>query len=222
MFPKKLTEDPILPDAARVRLGADLELQQNRVAAERLALRLAAGAARGRVMFSYPRVDLDQGRPRVPSFYALELMRAAEGRLPGFDELAKRAAGEQATRLGWPAPARPSQQSTTPNSTSRCSTAWSARIDEATTGAAHYLLGRTTRIWRARCARARGDGSSDGRRPTAWSIPGPRCAPPWPRIVPTRVPIRRPRCRISPPARITSCSRRFFGWSRAKKPRRSR
>ena len=40
-------------------------------------------------MFSYPRVDLDQGRPRVPSFYALEIFRAAEGRLPGFDELAR-------------------------------------------------------------------------------------------------------------------------------------
>ena len=90
VFPKKLVEDPILPDAARVRLGRDLELQQDRVAAERLALRLAAGAARGRVMFSYPRVDLDQGRPRVPSFYALEVLRAAEGQLPGFDELATR------------------------------------------------------------------------------------------------------------------------------------
>ena len=104
VFPKKLTEDPILPDAARVRLGHNLELQQNRVAAERLALRLAAGAARHRVLFSFPRVDLDQGRPRVPSFYALEVLRAAEGRLPGFDELDKRAAGEQAARLGWPAP----------------------------------------------------------------------------------------------------------------------
>ncbi|HVA40391.1 MAG TPA: hypothetical protein VNF49_06985, partial [Candidatus Binataceae bacterium] len=84
VFPKKRTEDPILPDAARVLLGHNLELQQNRVAAERLALRLAAGAARRRVLFSFPRVDLDQGRPRVPSFYALEVLRAAEGRLPGF------------------------------------------------------------------------------------------------------------------------------------------
>ena len=47
---------------------------------------------------------LGQGRPRVPSFYTLELMRAAEGRLPGFAELARRAACEQASRLGWPAP----------------------------------------------------------------------------------------------------------------------
>ena len=57
------------------------------------------------MLFSYPRVDLDQGRPRVPSFYALEVLRAAEGRLPGFDELA-RAAGEQAARAGMARAAR--------------------------------------------------------------------------------------------------------------------
>jgi RecB family exonuclease len=55
-------------------------------------------------VLSYPRLDLDQGRPRVPSFYALEAMRAAEGRLPGFDELAKRAESIGDARVGWPAP----------------------------------------------------------------------------------------------------------------------
>ena len=104
VFPKKLTEDPILPDAARVRLGHDLELQPDRVAAERLALRLAAGAARRRVLFSFPRVDLDQGRPRVPSFYALEILRAAEGRLPGFDELVS--ARRASRRRAWDGPRR--------------------------------------------------------------------------------------------------------------------
>ena len=107
VFPRKLVEDPILADAARRALSPALATQADRVGAERLALRLAVGAARQRVVFSYPRVDLDQGRPRVPSFYALEILRAAEGRLPGFDELARRAAGEHPGRLGWPAPARP-------------------------------------------------------------------------------------------------------------------
>ena len=88
MFPRKLTEDPILSDSARARLSPYLARIERRVGAERLALRIAAGAARERAMFSYSRVDLDQGRPRVPSFYALEILRAAEGRLPGFDELA--------------------------------------------------------------------------------------------------------------------------------------
>ena len=104
MFPRKLTEDPILSDAARARLSPYLARNERRVGAERLALRIAAGAARARAMFSYPRVDLDQGRPRVPSFYALEVLRAAEGRLPGFDELASRAASQPTTRLSWPAP----------------------------------------------------------------------------------------------------------------------
>ncbi|MGH7947650.1 MAG: PD-(D/E)XK nuclease family protein, partial [Candidatus Binataceae bacterium] len=108
VFPRKHVEDPILPDAARARLSPRLARQEQRVASERLALRLAAGAARERVVFSYSRVDIDQGRPRVPSFYALEILRAAEGRLPGFDELSRRSAGEQVMRLGWPAPADPS------------------------------------------------------------------------------------------------------------------
>jgi ATP-dependent helicase/nuclease subunit B len=155
VFPKKLTEDPILPDAARVRLGRNLELQQNRVAAERLALRLAAGAARGRVMFSFPRVDLDQGRPRVPSFYALEVLRAAEGHLPGFDELDKRAAGEQAARLGWPAPREAAQAIDDAEFDLAVLNRLAGQDEEATTGAAHYLLDENKHLARALRARAR-------------------------------------------------------------------
>ena len=47
---------------------------------------------------------MDQSRPRVPSFYGLEVLRAAEGRLPGFDEMARRAEQGGAARIGWPAP----------------------------------------------------------------------------------------------------------------------
>jgi ATP-dependent helicase/nuclease subunit B len=155
IFPRKLTEDPILPDVARLRLGRNLELQQNRVAAERLALRLAAGAARCRVLFSFPRVDLDQGRPRVPSFYALEVLRAAEGRLPGFDELDKRAAGEQAARLGWPAPRDAADAIDDAEFDLAVLNRLAGQDDEATTGAAHYLLGANPHLARALRARAR-------------------------------------------------------------------
>ncbi len=155
IFPKKLTEDPILPDAARVRLGYGLELQQNRVAAERLALRLAAGAARRRVLFSFPRVDLDQGRPRVPSFYALEVLRAAEGRLPGFDELDKRAAGEQGARLGWPAPRDALRAIDDAEFDLAVLNRLAGQDDEATTGAARYLLDANPHLARALRARAR-------------------------------------------------------------------
>src|SRR5271170_6393712 len=155
MFPRKLTEDPILSDVARAQLSPYLARNERRVGAERLALRIAAGAARMRAMFSYPRVDLDQGRPRVPSFYALEVLRAAEGKLPGFDELASRAASQPVTRLSWPAPVNPADA-----------------IDDAefdlavldklvdsdpltTTGAANYLLGANVHLGRALRARAR-------------------------------------------------------------------
>lgn len=104
VFPQKVSEDPLLLDDARARLGAELEVTRDRVLDERLALRLALGAAERRVVISYPRVDVDQARPRVPSFYGLEVLRASEGRLPGFDELARRAEAGGAARIGWPAP----------------------------------------------------------------------------------------------------------------------
>src|SRR6185369_12709584 len=87
IFPRKITEDPILLDESRRVLSAGLTTQPDRVAAERLALRLAVGAARERAFLSYPRLDTQQGRPRVPSFYTLEALRAAEGRLPSFEEI---------------------------------------------------------------------------------------------------------------------------------------
>jgi RecB family exonuclease len=109
MFPQKLVEDPLLLDAARVRLGLELETREDRLLDERLALRIAIGAATKRVVLSYPRIDLDQGRPRVPSFYGLEVLQAAEGSLPGFDELGRRADITGAARIGWPAPDDPQE-----------------------------------------------------------------------------------------------------------------
>src|SRR5580704_12081339 len=150
MFPRKLTEDPILSDAARARLSPYLARNERRVGAERLALRIAAVAARARAMFSYPRVDLDQGRPRVPSFYALEVLRAAEGKLPGFDELASRAASQPVTRLSWPAPANPADAI----DDAEFDLAVLDKLVDAdpltTTGAANYLLGANVHLGRAR------------------------------------------------------------------------
>jgi RecB family exonuclease len=109
MFPRKIVEEPILLDAVRERIGGGLFTNANRLEAERFALGLAAGAAERRICFSYPRLDLDQARPRVPSFYALEAVRAAEGRLPDFAELARRAETATTARLGWPAPPDPAE-----------------------------------------------------------------------------------------------------------------
>ena len=107
LFPRKIAEDPILLDDARSALGGNLATNDDRLARERLQLRLAVGSARKRLLLSYPRLDLDQSRPRVPSFYALEALRAATGELPDFRELARRAEQVSETRVGWPAPRDP-------------------------------------------------------------------------------------------------------------------
>lgn len=108
MFPRKIVEEPILLDALRERISADLATNQSRLDHERLALALAVGAAERRICFSYPRLDLQTDpRPRVPSFYGLEALRATEGRLPDFTELARRSETATTARLGWPGPSDP-------------------------------------------------------------------------------------------------------------------
>jgi ATP-dependent helicase/nuclease subunit B len=110
MFPRKIIEEPILLDRLRKEIGGDLATNERRLDGERLALALAVGAAESRVCLSYPRLDLaEQPRPQVPSFYVLEALRASEGRLPDFTELARRAETATAAGLGWPAPADPAE-----------------------------------------------------------------------------------------------------------------
>ena len=113
-FPPKIAEDPLLLDEARSRLASGLPasgssssglpVNRDRVAIERLAFRLAVGAARERIILSYPRIEATAARPLVPSFYALEAVQASEGRLPSFEELGQRAEGVSEVRIGWPAP----------------------------------------------------------------------------------------------------------------------
>ena len=105
LFPQRTFEDPLLLDEFRRDLDAPLALRDDRVKQERLRLRLAVGAARDRLIASYPRMDVAEARPRVPSFYALELPRAIEGHLPELKEFEKQARDAAPARLNWPAPA---------------------------------------------------------------------------------------------------------------------
>jgi CRISPR/Cas system-associated exonuclease Cas4 (RecB family) len=104
IFPKKKHEDPLLLDSVRRTLADHLKIQARRSAEERVRLMLALGSAGRKVIASYPRMDVGEGRSRVPSFYALDLLRAAEGRLPHLRALEKRAEEAAGARLGWPAP----------------------------------------------------------------------------------------------------------------------
>jgi hypothetical protein len=110
MFPQHPHEDPLLLDAEmraplRAGAGADLVEQKARLQTERLLLRLAAGAPSEHLWLSYPRLDTAEARPRVPSFYALDVMRAITGHIPPHGSLQERAAAEGHALLAWPAPA---------------------------------------------------------------------------------------------------------------------
>ncbi|MGB7219182.1 MAG: PD-(D/E)XK nuclease family protein, partial [Vicinamibacterales bacterium] len=105
MFPQKLREDPLLLDEAREKLQRGLPARTERGEMEKLHLRLALGAAESRVYVSYPTIEVGEGRPRVPSLYALEVWRAMTGRVPSADELQQAAARQSQAALAWPAPA---------------------------------------------------------------------------------------------------------------------
>jgi hypothetical protein len=122
MFPQKPHEDPmLLDDEMRVPLGAGLAVQEDRGRTERLLLRLAVGAPMERLWLSYPRIEVAESRPRVPSFYALDIMRAITGRVPNHEELQERAAAEGSAGLAWPSPAERRAQLTISSTTCRFS-----------------------------------------------------------------------------------------------------
>ncbi len=106
IFPRKALEDPLLLDRHRESLGISPLLTRRR-AEERLLLRVALATAVRRLVVSYPRIDVAQGRSRVPSFYALDILRAVDGELPNLRGLEKLAAETSSSRLGWPAPMEP-------------------------------------------------------------------------------------------------------------------
>lgn len=155
IFPGKIAEDPLLRDGDRAAIGAELVVTDERVAQERLLLRLAVGAAERAVVLSYPRIDLDRSRPRTPSFYGLEVLRAAEGQLSGFDVLAQRAEQSGRARIGWPAPTNPHAAIDSAEHDLALLEAIFARDENETAGMAHYLLNANPHLARALRARAR-------------------------------------------------------------------
>jgi ATP-dependent helicase/nuclease subunit B len=96
-FPAALREDPILLDEERRRLPG-LPLAEAGRELERLRFQVAVAGA-GRVVLSYPRVDAASGRPRVPSFFLLDLLERLTGRRHDFRGL-ERAAQHRRVGLG--------------------------------------------------------------------------------------------------------------------------
>lgn len=152
VFPQKVKEDPLLPDLLRRSVEPALDTNDDRVAEERLALQLSVGAAVGAVTFSYPRIDAEHARPRVPSFYALEAVRAVEGVLLPFEQLQRRAERAGHARLAWPAPKEKAEAiDDTEFDLAVLEEVLSATDD--VTGRARYLLGANAHLARALRAR---------------------------------------------------------------------
>ncbi|MBI4816978.1 MAG: exodeoxyribonuclease V subunit gamma [Deltaproteobacteria bacterium] len=156
VFPRRVFEDPLLLDEARRALDAGLEDRTHRFAHERSLLRIAAASASEKLVASWPRVELREGRSRVPSFYALDLVRASEGRVPRLHDLESRAAGSAPDqRLGWPAPTNPHEAiDDTEYDLAHLVQVLSMSRDRAA-GRAAYLIDRNPALGRALRARAR-------------------------------------------------------------------
>lgn len=104
LFPQRLSEDPLLLDEFRRVVDEHLPLRPDRVHEERQRLHLAVAAARDLLVASYPRMEVAEARPRVPSFYALELPRAIYGAVPELNAFEREAREAAPARLNWPAP----------------------------------------------------------------------------------------------------------------------
>ena len=141
---------------ARSTRGAlvDAGRRASRPSASRCGSRSAPRAQR--VVLSYPRVDVEQARPRVPSFYGLEALRAAEGRLPGLRRARAGAPSRaRAARLGWPAPETRRGRDRRGRVRPRAARAAARRRpDDDASGAAQLPARRQPAPRAARCARA--------------------------------------------------------------------
>lgn len=101
MFPRQLREDPLLLDEQRVSLGMQTAVEDSDLF--RTAL---AGACESAVL-SFARVDLATGRERVPSFFAVEVLKAAHGSGADIQKLIEQAKAASESRIGWSAPSDP-------------------------------------------------------------------------------------------------------------------
>src|SRR5260370_38456547 len=100
--PRKIVEDPLLLDEARVQVSALLRTFSE--APERELLLAAVSACGGRLYASWSQMDLQSGRRRVPSLYPFELVRAAGRRYSEPRQLEIDARAGVQTRAAWPAP----------------------------------------------------------------------------------------------------------------------
>ena len=215
----------------RRALDAPLDVEDDRVdctsgccCASRSARR------RERLYLSYPRIDIAQARPRVPSFYALDIIRALTGSRPELrTSSSARPRGHPAP--GWrgprpPIPAEAIDDRRARSGGARAAARTGRRAARRRRGHARTTCCSSTRVcarslltrwarWKRRWSAYDGlmTAARRGRRarPRAVAEPAPR----------QRGRIRCPRCSATRRVPISSCSARSIGSSRSSSPRRS-
>jgi len=85
-FPAAIRQDPILLDDERRRLHG-LPLAEAARDLDRLRFQVAVGSGARRLVLTYPRIDAESGRPRVPSTFLLDLVETLTGRRQDFRTL---------------------------------------------------------------------------------------------------------------------------------------
>jgi ATP-dependent helicase/nuclease subunit B len=146
-FPIQLRGDPLLPEHIRARLGAAFAKRPRIRREERRAFALCLASA-PRVLLTYPRVaDLDSEN-QVPSSFVLELWTERRGL--DADPL-RTEHGRRSYGPGWRVPDDPAEAV----DEAEYDVAVAAGLDQATPGAARYLLAEGGNPHLARALRAR-------------------------------------------------------------------
>ena len=167
VVPQRPREDPLLLDDRRAAIDSALVRQTQRGDAERLLLKIAIGAATERAYLSYPRLDVAETRARVPSFYALDVVRAITGRVPDYRALEADAAAAGGASLAWPAPKQAERAIDDLEHDLATLRRLLDTVDrDAVKGRAHYMLGLNAALRRSVISRWARDkrawSSSDG------------------------------------------------------------
>ena len=98
-FPLYVREDPIILDEERKLIndkiekkGAFLPLKSEQILEEPLLFYLAMNQAEERLLLTWPRLDPEKNRERVPSFFLLRALEILSGRRLRFEDLKKQSA----------------------------------------------------------------------------------------------------------------------------------
>jgi CRISPR/Cas system-associated exonuclease Cas4 (RecB family) len=106
-FPRQVVGDPLLLNDERELVAA--HLQHATETKERELLKCALTTCGRHFYASWPQMDLQSGRHRVPSLYPFELTRAAGRHYNEPRDLETEARNRVQTRAAWPAPANPQE-----------------------------------------------------------------------------------------------------------------